>query len=88
MRDDAPDYWVLPTFRSLTVRPLLAGLPPEWAVALGAMWWALYIVSAHIIGCLIGAFVSWLSIALLLRHDPHGIEVLRRSLQLRRLLES
>jgi type IV secretory pathway VirB3-like protein len=66
---------------------MLAGLPPEWAMALGALWWAVYIVSANLFGCAFGAIVCWLTLALVLHHDPHSIEVLRRALQHRNLLE-
>ncbi len=66
---------------------MLAGLPPEWAVALGAMWWAIYIVSANLVGCAIGGALCWVALALTLHRDPHSIEVLRRALQLRKLLD-
>lgn len=87
MPDEQPEHWTVPTFRSLTARPMLGGLPPEWAIALGAMWWAAYIVTASPVGCAIGCAVCWGGLALVLHHDPHSIEILRRALQLRKLLE-
>lgn len=78
----------MPTFRSLTVRPLLAGLPPEGAVALGALWWAVFLLTGHAIGCVVGGALTWLVLALVLRRDPHAIDVVKRALQLRSHLEA